>query len=124
MALNGLYIKGTSKTPDIDFSPGLLKISGRSIPEDTISFYKPVLQWLELYLYKPEKLTKVVFKIEYVNSGSNRFLYSMLNMFNDKYHEGVNIAISWFFESDDDKIKNLGDDLQALVDIPFSMMEY
>ena len=73
-----LFIKGTSKTPEIDFTPGKINISGRSIPEDAIAFFQPVVKWIEEYLANPVNLTKANFKIEYINSGSNRFVFTIL----------------------------------------------
>ncbi len=122
-SINGLYIKGTSKTPEIEFTPGLLYISGRSIPEDSVAFYQPLVRWIEAYLSSPEKFTKVNFKIEYINSGSNRFLFTILKMLDKSFKEGLNIAISWYYESDDDTIKGLGQDLQTFIEIPVNMVE-
>ncbi|HPD95290.1 MAG: DUF1987 domain-containing protein [Bacteroidales bacterium] len=120
---NVLFIKGTSKTPQIDFKPGFLQISGRSIPEDSSSFFQPVLNWLEDYLKNPEQLTRVNIQMEYVNSNSNRMLFSILKLLDESYSQGHNIVINWYYEEDDDTIKNLGKDLQALVKVPFKLVE-
>ncbi len=118
----GLFIKGTSKTPDIEFTPGVIKLSGRSIPEDAVAFYEPLIRWIENYLEKPQPITKVLFKIEYINSGSNRYIYNMLKLFNDSFKIGLNIRIEWHYEEDDDTIKNLGLDFQALLDTPINLV--
>jgi len=122
-SIKGLFIKGTSKTPEIDFSPGVLNLSGRSIPEDSIAFFQPVIRWLETYLSNPEKFTKVNFQIEYINSGSNRFVFTMLKMLDQSYRNGANITISWHYENDDDTIKGLGQDLQTFLEVPINMVE-
>lgn len=122
-AVNTLFIKGTSKTPHIEFKSGILQISGRSIPEDSVAFYQPVLKWTEDYLDKPEPLTRVNFKMEYINSGSNRFIFALFKMLDESYTQGHNIVINWYYEEDDDTIKNLGRDFQALVKLPFKMVE-
>jgi hypothetical protein len=120
--LKGLYIKGTTKTPEIDFSPGMIQISGRSIPEDAISFFQPVMKWIENYVANPEKFTKVNMKIEYINSGSNRFIYNILKLIEDSHQKGNNFSISWYYEEDDDTIKNLGEDFTALLTVPFNLV--
>jgi hypothetical protein len=120
--LKGLYIKGTSKTPEIDFSPGMIQISGRSIPEDSISFFQPIMKWIEAYVANPEKFTKVNLKIEYINSGSNRFVYNILKMIDEGHRAGHNFSISWYYEEDDDTIKNLGEDFAALLKVPFNLV--
>ncbi|HOP04385.1 MAG TPA: DUF1987 domain-containing protein [Tenuifilaceae bacterium] len=121
--LNRLYIKGTSKTPEVDFTPGVIEISGRSIPEDSVAFYQPLVRWIENYVENPEKFTKVNFRIEYINSGSNRFIYSILKILDDFYKKGNNISITWYFEEDDDTIKGLGNDLKTFLKVPVTLME-
>ena len=119
--MNNLFIKGTSKTPEIDFAPGMIQISGRSIHEDAASFYQPVVKWIENYMAKPEKFTKVSLSIEYINSGSNRFIFNILKMFEECHLKGNNISVAWYYEEDDDTITNLGLDFKALFTLPFNM---
>lgn len=117
-----LHIKGTSKSPEIDFKPGFLTIEGRSIPENAILFYEPIISWLDKYLQNPEALTKVNLTIEYLNSSSNRFIYNILKMFDDAYHSGSNIVVNWYYEEDDDTMRNTGLDFQSLVSLPFRLI--
>ena len=50
-----LLIEGSAKTPTIKFDAeqGIIEIKGRSIPENSIEFYKPLIDWLEKYSGKP-----------------------------------------------------------------------
>lgn len=122
-SINGLYIKGTSKTPEVDFSPGVVQLSGRSIPEDAVSFYQPLLRWVHSYIENPEQFTKVNFKIEYINSGSNRFIFAIFKLFDECFEKGHEISITWYFEEDDDTIKGLGKDFQSLLKVPIKLVE-
>ena len=56
-----LIIEGTAKTPNVKFDggQGLIEVKGRSIPENSIEFYKPLVDWLEEYGKTPASLTKV-----------------------------------------------------------------
>ena len=121
--LSSLYIKGTSKTPQIDFKPGMLQVSGRSIPEDAVEFFQPVIGWLEEYLKNPEPLTRLNLRMDYINSGSNRFIFNLIKMLDDAYLKGHSVLVNWYYEEDDDTIRNLGRDFQALVKVPFKMVE-
>jgi hypothetical protein len=118
----GLFIKSTSKTPEIEFTPGSIKLSGRSIPEDAVGFYQPLLKWVGQYVANPAKTTKVEFKIDYVNSGSNRFIYKIIKEFDDCYKNGNDVAVYWLYEEDDETIKNLGQDLETLFEVPFNLV--
>ena len=44
-----IIIEGTPKTPTVKFdaSEGVFEIKGRSIPENSVEFYKPLVDWLE-----------------------------------------------------------------------------
>ena len=46
-----LTIEGTPKTPMVKFDgeTGKIEIKGRSIPENSIEFYKPLVEWLDEY---------------------------------------------------------------------------
>jgi hypothetical protein len=50
-----ISIEGTPKTPTVTMNPetGLVEIKGRSIPENSIEFYKPIVDWLEDYAGSP-----------------------------------------------------------------------
>jgi len=119
----GLYIKGTSKTPEVDFSSGVIQLSGRSIPEDAVAFYQPVIRWVAAYAENPEKFTKVNFRIEYINSGSNRFIYAIFKLLDECFLKGYDISITWYYEEDDDTIKGLGKDFQSLLKVPIKLVE-
>ena len=49
--MEALSIEGTAKTPSVKFDghDGVIEIKGRSIPENSIEFYKPLVEWLEEY---------------------------------------------------------------------------
>lgn len=119
----GLYIKGTSKTPEVDFTSGVIQLSGRSIPEDAVSFYQPLIRWVSVYVENPEKFTKVNFRIEYINSGSNRFIYAIFKLLDDCFMRGNEVAVTWYYEEDDDTIKGLGKDFQSLLKVPIKLVE-
>ena len=46
-----LIITKTTNTPGIAFNPetGVMKIEGRSIPENPGDFFDPLIEWLEEY---------------------------------------------------------------------------
>jgi len=51
-----LQIEGTAKTPTVNFDPsGKLELKGRSIPENSIEFYKPLMEWLDEYEKNPQE---------------------------------------------------------------------
>nr|HPJ52616.1 SiaC family regulatory phosphoprotein [Flavobacteriales bacterium] len=49
--MHALLLEGSPKTPSVRFDPenGSLELRGRSIPENSIDFYKPLTDWLDEY---------------------------------------------------------------------------
>jgi len=47
--LEPIYIEKTRLTPDVhlDIEKGVFKIEGRSLPEDVMIFYSPILEWIK-----------------------------------------------------------------------------
>ena len=68
--MENYYIEETEDTPQINFDAGtrIFTISGRSLPENAIDFYTPVLEKVDQMLNEEEK-TNFTFeiKIEYFN---------------------------------------------------------
>ena len=57
-----ISIEGTTKTPTVKFDAGSgkIEIKGRSIPENSIEFYKPLVDWLEEYGFSTKAWRQVV----------------------------------------------------------------
>ena len=71
-----LSIEGTSKTPTItsDSDEGLLEIIGRSNPENSVEFYKPLMDWVDEYVQAPGPKTTVNIKLEHFNTSSSKMI--------------------------------------------------
>jgi hypothetical protein len=122
--MQDLIIDSTIKTPEVTFvaSQGVLTLKGRSIPENSIDFFKPLHDWIEEYFKNPNETTRVEIKLEYFNTSSSK---SMLDLF--KKMESFNglpsdIVINWFYEEDDEDMLEAGEDYQAILSIPVQMI--
>ena len=64
--------KATSETPEISFDhlTGEFKILGRSLPDQAFTFYDSLFLWVDEYIKVPLKNTRLVIKIDYINSNS------------------------------------------------------
>ncbi len=117
-----LKIEGSAKTPTIEFSTdGKLLLKGRSIPENSIEFYKPILDWIENYGSAPKDTTVVNVQLEYFNTSSSKCILDVFKKLETL--SGTNIEINWYYEEDDEDMLEAGEDYQAIIDIPFKMIE-
>jgi len=113
-------------TPGIDFNPetGLMKIEGRSIPENPGDFFDPLIEWLEAYFANPTEVTRFDLNLEYVNSGSSKYLLGIFRILKKKHDEGKQCVINWYYEEDDEAIYSLGEHYRNTVKIPFHLVEF
>ena len=114
-------IKETKTTPLIIISEGKILIKGRSIPEDSAGFYNPIIETCEQYVDESVKSTDIIIQLEYVNSGSKKFLTNILTVFEKSYLAGNKYQITWNYDEDDEAILELGNDLKSIVKIPITM---
>ncbi|MCB8995404.1 MAG: DUF1987 domain-containing protein [Bacteroidales bacterium] len=114
-----MNIEGTRATPSVFIGPGKIEIKGRSIPEDSIEFYNPVHYAVKDYFQNNAGKTEVIFHLEYINSGSKKLITNILITCNDYFNEGRDVVINWYYDPDDESIEELGEDLKAMIQIPF-----
>ena len=93
-----IKITGNMKTPSVLLDPetGVLELAGRSIPENTESLYKPLLEWVEEYVKDPKPTTTVNIKFEYFNSSSAKYLIRFLEFVTQLKKQGKNLIINCY----------------------------
>ena len=123
--MESIKIDGTPKTPTVNFDieSGLLELIGRSIPENSIEFYKPVLEGLDQYSGSPKEKTKVNIKLEYFNTSSSKCILDVLKKLEGIHKSGSEVIINWHFEEVDEEMEEAGEDYQAIIQVPFNMIE-
>lgn len=122
--MDPIKIEGTPKTPTVNFTAdsGVLEIKGRSIPENAVEFYKPLVDWIGSYGENAKDTTQVNVQLEYFNTSSSKCIldvFKKLESINGK----TSITINWHYEEDDEDMLEAGEDYQAIINIPFKMIE-
>lgn len=118
-----INIAASVKTPSInmDESAGHISIKGISIPEDPHEFYYPLIKAIEDYQTSPAERTALNLQLEYFNTSSTliiRNLIKELRMIKEK----TDLVVNWFFESDDEDMKEAGEEFKLLFnDINFNV---
>ena len=120
-----LNIEGTPKTPTIRFdtNSGEMLIKGRSIPENSIEFYKPLTDALDAYTDSPQGDTKVNIQLEYFNTSSSKCILDVFKKLEKINTGGSNVIINWHYEEDDEDMLEAGEDYEAIINVPFKMIE-
>lgn len=115
-----INIEPSVKTPKISFDDGsgALEIEGRSIPENSTEFYKPVFEWLDAYIDAPSANTEFAFKLEYFNTSSSKCILDVLRKLEKLHINGNKVVVNWFYEEDDEDMKEAGENYQRIVSVP------
>jgi hypothetical protein len=124
--MEALDIRATNDTPKVLLDPenNIFEVSGRSLPEDVVSFYRPVLDWLDEYKDSPNKETEFVFKYIYFNTATSKLIQDILVKLEEVKESGGNVRIMWFYEEEDEDMLDLGEEFRENVDIPFEIICY
>ncbi len=122
--MQNYFIQKTSRTPQVmlDAAKGLIDIKGPCIVEDTVSFYEPVLAWINEYVASPRDTT-VNLDLEYFNSSTSRILMAFFRALGEVVQGGGKVNVNWFYAKGDEDLKETGNDFSTLSKIPFHLVE-
>jgi hypothetical protein len=123
--MNSLFIEGKQNTPAVAFSEGgILSISGRSIPEHPIKFYKPLENWITEFLTQSPVKVYLKIHLDYLNTHSTECVLSLMKKL-EEYASITkkDVSILWNFDEDDEDMQTLGQDLKSMVNVPFKIEE-
>ena len=120
--MENLVIEKSIKTPSVLFnsSTGDLLMEGISIPENTVDFYKPLIDWLNLYKFEAQKASTLILKLEYFNTSTSVVLLNIFKLFSQI--ESSELKVQWYYEEDDIEMQEVGEDYQNIVKVPFELI--
>lgn len=123
--MNDIVLSGTSKTPTVHFNSktGLLELRGRSIPENSIEFYKPLIEWVDEYGRSPQPSTQLRVQLEYFNTSSSKCILDLFKKLEGVRTAGNEVQVLWHYEVDDEDMLEAGEDYQAIINLPFKMIQ-
>jgi len=113
---NTINIASTFKTPliDGDINKGILKIAGKSLPEDAKAFFQPVRLWLANFYQTTASSIEVTIQLEYYNTASSKFLVNLLLQL-EKLQAQKSVVVNWIYDEDDIEMQETGEDFQNLI---------
>ena len=122
--MSNLVIDDSIKTPFITFTfnSGMLEIKGKSIPENSLEFYRPVFEWLDNYSLSPAPSTVMKVSLDYFNTSSSKCLLDIFRRLETINLSGKStVTVQWYYDADDEDMMEAGEDYQALVKVPFEL---
>lgn len=122
--MENLTIQPGIKTPSVNFvyENGLLELKGKSIPENSVEFFRPVYEWLDQYVLQPKEKTQIIVQLEYFNTSSSKCLLDIFRKLEPLHKsEKSLVSVSWLYEEDDEDMMEAGDDYKTIVKLPFTI---
>ncbi len=106
----------------LDQEKNIFLIKGKSFPEDSVLYYNDVIEWLEEYFKNPNPKTVVEIQLEYYNSSSARSIASILKLLEEMYQKGYDVEVYWYYNPDDETMKENGEDFSILFSLPIKII--
>jgi hypothetical protein len=121
-----INITATEDTPNVILDPAnnLFEISGRSLPEDVVVFYEPVIKWFDSFKKEPINDFALSIKLEYFNTASSKMILDILLKLEEIYQNGTKLKVVWNYLSTDCDMKEAGEEYSEIVGLPFELLEY
>ncbi len=97
-----------------------LEIMGRSIPENPELIFRRLDEWITTHFDNNEGLD-VNIQLEYINSGSSKYLYEILKRLTGYGRSGKQVNLKWLYEEDDEAMLELGEHYRDTAGIPLEI---
>jgi hypothetical protein len=120
-----IVIPRSKSSPEVimDYENGLLEIIGESYPENSLGFYKPVNDWLNKCIQDKIQF-KVNFKLNYFNTSSSKCVIDILDSLDKYFVNGGKVEINWYYEEDDEDMKETGEEFSSDLKVPFQLVYF
>jgi hypothetical protein len=97
-----------------------LELVGRSIPENPELIFRRLDEWITQHFEK-NKALNVSVQLEYINSGSSKYLYEILKRLTGYGRSGNDVKMKWLYEEDDEAMLELGEHYRDTAGIPLQI---
>ena len=123
--MDSIEIEATANTPAVKFYPnrGYLEIRGKSISENSAKFYRPLLDDIEQYLFKPVSPTLVHIQFDYFNTTSAKCLIEILKKLESLPKKGIKVEVNWHYKADEPSMYHAGMDYKSILNLDFKMVK-
>ncbi len=124
--MKSLKVKKGDTTPELDFDVDKMEflLEGESRSEDVLIFYEPIINWLtnfkEWFLKNgSSKKLDFHFKLEYYNSLSAKFIFSIFKILKEMQVKGLEINVFWFYDVLDEDLLECGEEYEKILGFKF-----
>lgn len=116
-----IKINKTLDSPEIhmDEDNSIFLIEGNSYPADVYKTYMAVFGWIKDYSHQIKDKLICEFKFNVLNSTSRKMVYEIISTLDKSISNQANVQIHWYYENQDDDIREIGEILAEQLKLPF-----
>lgn len=104
--MDNIALEASENSPKVimNSDKAFIEFEGKSYPENTFAFYRPITEWLKFFfkIYnkdnKDNEVLNINFKFSYFNSATTQIIFEILDII--EVSEIKNIKISWFYDKE------------------------
>lgn len=116
-------IESSERSPSVilDRQESLLKIEGRSYPEEGMDFFDPIILRFKTLQGSENPIRTVHIRLEYYNSATTKAIAELFTSLVASKSKGFDVKVIWEFEEEDDGIQ---EDIEMFIetfDLPFEL---
>ena len=122
--MENIISSGSTLTPKVSLDKGnnTFFIGGRSIPENAIDVYSPIIDWWKEYIQNPNPTTTIDLNFEYINSSSMKQIARLIAMLDTIPADKSAVSIRWHYNVDDTDSKSQAERLSKMVKFPIVLV--
>ena len=126
MSENQKKISPTKITPEVILDPkGIIKLTGRLIPENAEDFFIPIEKWINEYFKNTAEITCVEISLEYINSTGSKYLLDLIRKITHVHlkKNTSKFIINWYYNDKDEDMLEKGTIFSSVLNIPFNYIK-
>lgn len=122
--MHAYKLEQTKSSPEVILDPtGIVRLSGRSILENSAEFYEPVIEWINQYIENPADLTCVDIRLEYFNSATAKFIINLIKRITRVCMKDKKYKVNWYYEDGDEDILERGEYIASVLESDFNFIK-
>ena len=108
-----LEIDKTGFTPYVlvDEANNIMKFDGESFHENTLEFFRDIIDWLDKYLSCEHAPFTFECALNYFNSSTSKILFDMLEKMDESVEDNGKIIVNWYVRKGNELMYELHEDL-------------
>jgi hypothetical protein len=132
--MDSFIIQPTEDSPSVNFdtTTNYFVISGTSRPENSRTFYTPIINWIASYeeilaeRKQQGNQTPLVFeyRFDYFNSSSAKFILDILLILKRFSENGYPLEVIWKCDARDEDMLDMGREFSDMADLQFEYIQY